>query len=291
MNIIKALNPYNYRTVVSFNFDKVTNQEYWDKRILDFYSKLQNIKIHNSLIGLRVNINEVNEFMLKLNIKEFILEEVERFYHECKKIEKIESFYYEINEKIFHIKGNESINIMINDIICPITPNAFIQANHIMGNILYSKLAELVLPNKNLIVYGRNSFHIASQINRKFENILCINPCKIAFDSGINMMKINNFNWNIDNSKFGLVTNISNSTADTTIIMSPGRSGYSYFDKINLEKFRGKQILYITCNEESLKRDIKNNFNIKNNILIELFPGTKYNEHIIELELINISYI
>ena len=55
-------------------------------------------------------------------------------------------------------------------------------------------------------------------------------------------------------------------------------------NKINLDQLKKKQVLYITCNEESLKNDIKDNFIIKNNIMIELFPGTQFNEHIIELE-------
>jgi tRNA/tmRNA/rRNA uracil-C5-methylase (TrmA/RlmC/RlmD family) len=67
--------------------------------------------------------------------------------------------------------------------------------------------------------------------------------------------------------------------------MSPGRSGYCYFDKIDLSKMKNKQIFYITCNEETMKKDIKDNFIIKNNIMIELFPGTIYNEHIINLSI------
>lgn len=282
---IKAINPLNYRTVVGFNFDKVTNQEYWDTRILDFYNKLQLVKIHPSFIGIRINVNEKNQFMLKLNVKEINLDAIREFYYNCINISNVTSFYYEHKEKIFHFDGEEYINIMINNITCPITPNAFVQANHIMGNILYQKISEIVKPNKNLVVYGRNSFHIASQIYDKFENILCINPCEIAYNVGLIMMIQNNYHWNTIKSKEALVDHINGSDNNTTIIMSPGRNGYSYFDKINLEKLKNKQILYITCNEVTLKRDIKDNFNIKKNIMIELFPGTQFNEHIIEMEV------
>jgi tRNA/tmRNA/rRNA uracil-C5-methylase (TrmA/RlmC/RlmD family) len=281
---IKAINPLNYRTVVGFNFDKVTNQRYWDKRILDFYDKIQTIKIHSSFIGLRVNVNESDEFMIKLNVKKVYIDKIEKFYNDCNEFVNVSSFYYECNDKIHHLNGSEYINILINGVRCPITPNAFVQANHIMGNILYSKVNELVKPNKNLIVYGRNSFHIASQIYKKFDNILCINPCEIAFNIGLKMMTNNNYNWSADKSKESLVHHINGSSDDTTIIMSPGRNGYAYFDQINLEKFSGKQVLYITCNEITLKSDIKDNLIIKKNIMIELFPGTAYNEHIVELE-------
>ena len=284
--IIKAFNPFNYRSVVAFNFDKVTNQEYWDTRILNFYEFLMLFPIHSSLIGIRVNINDENHFMLKLNVKEINLDEIQKFYDYCSSIVNLVSFYYECNEQIYYFKGLEFINIFINNIKTPIRPNSFVQANHQMGNILYSEVAKLIKPNKNLIVYGRNSFHIASQISYYFDNIICINPCEIAFNDGISLMNTNNFFWSTIKSKEALVDHINGSSDDTTIIMSPGRSGYTYFDKINKEKFRNKQFIYITCNEETFKFNIKNNFNIKKNIIIELFPGTKFNEHIIELDVI-----
>ena len=68
--IIRAINPLNYRTVVSFNFDKVTNQQFWDKRILELYNLIMTIKIDPIFIGLRININDDDEFMLKLNVME-----------------------------------------------------------------------------------------------------------------------------------------------------------------------------------------------------------------------------
>ena len=52
---ILAANPDNYRTVVSFNFDKVTNQCYWDKRILKYYTLImRTTSIDKSFIGLRI---------------------------------------------------------------------------------------------------------------------------------------------------------------------------------------------------------------------------------------------
>jgi tRNA/tmRNA/rRNA uracil-C5-methylase (TrmA/RlmC/RlmD family) len=100
------------------------------------------------------------------------------------------------------------------------------------------------------------------------------------------MVSRNNYQWDTIYSKEALVDHINGCDLNTTIIMSPGRNGYAFFDKINFDKLKNKQVLYITCNEETMCRDIKNNFNIKTNIMIELFPGTQYNEHIIELQSI-----
>lgn len=286
MKVINAINTLNYRSVVSFNFDKVTNQEYWDHRILKFYDLLKLYPFDKLFIGIRVNVNEDDHFMLKLNVSDININDIEKFYQYCAKFVNVKSFYYECKEIVYHYNGTKHINIKINNVIVPIAPNSFVQANHEMGNILYSEVAKLVKPNKNLIVYGRNAFHIASQIYDKFQNVLCINPCKIAFNDGILMMNLNNFMWNSIKTKELLVNHINGSSDDTTIIMSPGRSGYAFFDKINKDKFRNKQFIYITCNEETFKDNIKDNFNIKNNIMIELFPGTKFNEHIIELEVI-----
>ena len=287
MEVIKAIKPLNYRTVVSFNFDKITNLEYWDLRILEFYNNIMKYKIHESFIGLRININEKSEIMLKLNVRYLNIDAIRNFYFNSQKFGNVVSLYYENDEKIYFVEGKESINIYINDVEIPITPNSFIQANHEMGNILYQNVNDLVKPNENLIVYGRNSFHIASQIHKKFKNIICVNPCKIAYNDGLKYIEKNNYNWKIINSKEDLVGIINECTNDTTIILSPGRNGYTYFEKINLEKFRNKQVIYITCNEITMKRDLKienNKTMIKKNIMIELFPGTKFNENIVELE-------
>jgi hypothetical protein len=98
-------------------------------------------------------------------------------------------------------------------------------------------------------------------------------------------MRIYSYAWITYKTREELYLTINDSNENTTIIISPGRSGYYYFDEINLEKLRNKQFIYITCNEETLKKDIKDNFKIKKNIMIELFPNTEYNEHIYELEI------
>jgi len=282
--IIRAINSLNYRTVVSFNFDKVTNQQFWDKRILKLYDLIMTIKIDPIFIGLRINVNDDDEFMLKLNVMEINFEKMKSFYETIKKFADIISFYYEYKEKIFHLYGTDSLTIFINKLGIEIIPNSFIQANHEMGNILYSTINTRVDPNEKLIVYGRNSFHIALGLNTKFKQITCINPCEIAYNDGLKLIKTHKLKWNTILSKEAFVDSINESDDKTTIVMSPGRSGYAYFDKINLKQLKKKQVLYITCNEQSLKSDIKDNFIIKNNIMIELFPGTQFNEHIIELE-------
>lgn len=286
---ILAANPYNYRTVVSFNFDKVTNQCYWDKRILKYYTLImRTTSIDKSFIGLRINVNEANEFMMKLNIsaiEPINLKAIQHFYEVSKEFVDVKSFYYEIKEVATHFAGNKTIPIYLNGFQIPISPNSFIQANHIMGNILYDRLSHLVTPNKKLLVYGRNSFHIASQVYKKFELVMCLNPCPIAYQDGLEIIRSRDLNWGSVNTKESLYQEINESDLDTTIIMSPGRSGYCHFDKIDLSKMKNKQIFYITCNEETMKKDIKDDFIITNNIMIELFPGTIYNEHIIQLSI------
>jgi len=283
---ILAVNPYNYRTVVSFNFDKVTNQCYWDNRILKYYNLLMKTNsIDKSFIGLRINVNENDEFMLKLNVSSIDIDKIYNFYEISNSLINIQSFYFCFKEMPIYFAKSKTITINLNGFRIPISPNSFVQANHVMGNILYDKIAHLVHPNKNLLVYGRNSFHIASQVYKKFETIKCLNPCPIAYEDGLDIVKTNNLNWLSVNTKESLYQEINKSSPDTTIIMSPGRNGYSYFDKIDLSKFKNKQIFYITCNIETMKRDIKDNFIITNNIMVELFPGTIYNEHIIQLLL------
>ena len=281
--IIKAIRPLNYRYVVGFNFDKVTNQHLWDQRLIDFHNKLKRITIHQSFNGLRININDESQFMIKLSVSEPNLEKIDLFYNTIKQFADIVSFYYEYKNELFLHAGQKYMLVHINDIQIPLRPNSFTQANHHMGNILYEKINSLTKPNDTLICYGRNSFHIASQIYHKFRKVVCINPCDIAYEDGMELIIRHIFAWYTIKSREALYEEINSSTNNTTIIISPGRSGYCHFDKINLDKLKGKQFIYVTCNEESLKKDIKDNFIIKNNIMIELFPNTPFNEHIYEI--------
>jgi len=281
--IIKATSLLNYRMVVGFNFDKVTNQHLWDQRLIDFHNKLKRISIPQIFNGLRININDESQFMIKLSVSEPNLEKINLFYHTIQQFVDIVSFYYEYKNELFLHAGQKYMLVYINDVQIPLRPNSFTQANHHMGNVLYEKINSLTKSNDTLICYGRNSFHIASQIHEKFKKIICINPCDIAYEDGYELMKRNIYAWFTFKSRESLYEQINSSNENTTIIMSPGRSGYCYFDKINLDKLKGKQFLYVTCNEETLKNDIKDNFIIKNNIMIELFPNTPYNEHIYEL--------
>jgi tRNA/tmRNA/rRNA uracil-C5-methylase (TrmA/RlmC/RlmD family) len=280
---IKAMTPLNYRYVVGFNFDKVTNQHLWDQRLIDFHNKIKRISIDQTFNGLRININSESQFMLKLSVSEPNLEKIDLFYNTVKQFADIVSFYYEYKNELFLHAGQKYLIAYINNVQIPLRPNSFTQANHKMGNIMYAKINSMVQPNDTLICYGRNSFHIASQIEKKFRKIICINPCDIAYEDGMELMRRHVYAWYTLKSREALYQHINNSTDNTTIVISPGRSGYCHFDEINLDKLKGKQFLYVTCNEESLKKDIKDNFIIKNNIMIELFPNTPFNEHIYEL--------
>ena len=46
----------------------------------------------------------------------------------------------------------------------------------------------------------------------------------------------NNYCWDSICSKEALVNHINGCDLNTTIIMSPGRNGYAFFDKINFDK-------------------------------------------------------
>jgi len=284
--IIKAIKPINYRYVVGFNFDKVTNQHLWDQRLIDFHNKIKRTTIDQSFNGMRININDESEFTLKLSVSEPNIEKIDLFYKVCSEFANVVSFYYEYKNDLFLHAGQKYLLAYINNVQIPLRPNSFTQANHHMGNVLYEKINSLTKPNDTLICYGRNCFHIASQIQSKFKKIICINPCDIAYDDGIELMRRYVYAWYTLKSREALYQFINSSDSNTTIIISPGRSGYLHFDEINLDKLRGKQFLYVTCNEETLKKDIKDNFIIKQNIMIELFPNTPFNEHIYDIQRI-----
>jgi tRNA/tmRNA/rRNA uracil-C5-methylase (TrmA/RlmC/RlmD family) len=174
--------------------------------------------------------------MLKLSVSEPNIEKIDLFYNTVKQFANIVSFYYEYKNELFLHAGQKYLLAYINDVQIPLRPNSFTQANHEMGNIMYAKINSLVRPNDTLICYGRNSFHIASQIEKKFRKVICINPCDIAYEDGMELIKRRVYAWYTLKSREALYEYINDSTEDTTIVISPGRSGYCHFDEINLDK-------------------------------------------------------
>ena len=191
------------------------------------------------------------------------------------------------NENILYINGPKDIceNVMGYKIY--ISPNSFTQSNYNAMIKLYNIINNLTYINKTSILhyYGRGMTPISHVLHKNFDKIYGYSSCKISYDDGIktiNENNVNNIELILDKTKEIFFKNIEKDD-NSTIIISASRNGFKKLDKIN--KF--KKFIYIACNMESFLEEIKG-LPIKYDVIdeIDMFPGTKYKEIILNITLI-----
>ena len=149
--------------------------------------------------------------------------------------------------------------------------------------ILYDKVKEYAgVGNKLLDLYcGTGTISIYLKDN--FKEITGI---EINKESILNANINKNLN-NIKNIHFicGDASNIKDTNFDV-VIVDPPRSGLSKKVINLLNKINSNRIIYVSCNPNTLKRDIEllNNYNIKNIECVNMFNKTKHIEVICFLE-------
>lgn len=306
------------RNYIKFDFDNIQLSETWDPKINDlknllvsyihdnnyhiynkkynettmnFYSMTAKLTSLNEIYILILFINDTNDYSKYDNN----LQNLYNYIKENTKFNNI-SFWYQItdskakpreNENIFHINGPTDIceNVMGYKIY--ISPNSFTQSNYNAMIKLYNIINNLTSINKTNILhyYGRGMTPISHVLHNNFDKIYGYSSCKISYDDGIktiNENKVDNIELIYDKTKEIFFKNVERDE-DSTIIISASRNGFKKLDKI--KKF--KKFIYIACNMESFLEEIKG-LPIKYDVIneIDMFPGTKYKEIILNITLI-----
>ena len=192
---------------------------------------------------------------------------------------------YMNNELIYE---KERGYFILNDIKYYVSNNAFFQINTSNIENLYNQIIRLGNFNKNdkvIDLYcgvGSITLYISSYV----KNVLGIEIVDSAIDSAKENAKINN----IKNVSFkcGSVSSLidDNKTANK-IIVDPPRSGLDKHTVKVLNTSKVERIIYVSCDPITLARDINllNNYELKDIILIDMFPQTYHCESIVLLKL------
>ena len=170
-----------------------------------------------------------------------------------------------------------------------ISSQSFFQVNTKGMEILYNKALSKANINKNEIVLdaycGVGTISIFASKYAKYVYGIELNK-KAILDANINK-KINNIN-NIEfiaSDATNFITNLAkNRTKIDVVIMDPPREG-STKQFINAIKFlNAKKVIYISCNPETLKRDLhifkENDYKIENIEAVDVFSKTLHLESI-----------
>ena len=290
--IIKSDEQYNYRNKVSLKIEngiigyyendthKIIHIDYCylgSKVINEIIKNLDKLQIKNGSVTIRCNNKE--EVLLIINSDD-TLENIDWFINNYRIAGIIQ------NDKCIY--GDDYFIMNISKYLFKVSYNSFFQINPYICEKLLNYVHEYTKDAKNIIdLYcGVGSLTIASA--NQDNKVLGVEIVENAIiDANINQ----NFN-HVTNAQFICadtkdVTNKITSDYDT-IILDPPRSGVhpKVINKIINENIN--KIIYISCDANTLVRDLKlfeNKYEIEEFILFDMFPNTYHVESLCILKL------
>lgn len=282
VNTIISNNEINYRNKVTFH---IHNGK------LGYYQKnSNNLVIIEECLILNKEINKIKKYLETLDLTK-VTEIMIRYsnnydellinfkgqlkdYDHLKKIKNIKSIY--INNYLVY--GNPTIKEKINNLEFLIGPNSFFQINTNMIANLYNSIKNFITPSSSLLDLYCGTGTIGIYLNEYFEHILGIDIVKENIENAFLNKEINK----IDNISFQHkdASSIENTYFDV-VIVDPPRAGLGEKTKEHLLNINSKIIIYVSCNPNTLKKDIeklKEKYQLVEITPVNMFPKTEHIE-------------
>ena len=191
-------------------------------------------------------------------------------------------------EKILYGKG--FIYEYVGNYKFKISANSFFQVNTNMMEIIYNKAVEFAKFSKNDVVIDAYSGigSISIFIAKYVKEVISVELNKTAHQNAIINAKLNNIkniNFINDDATKYLVNLAKTSNKIDKIIMDPPREGSSNDFIFSISKMNIKNVIYISCNPVTLKRDLilfkKLNYQVIKIVSIDNFPKTQHVETVV----------
>ena len=282
VNTIISNNEINYRNKVTFH---IHNGK------LGYYQKnSNNLVLIDECLILNKEINKIKKYLETLDLTK-VTEIMIRYsnnydellinfkgqlkdYNNLKKIKNIKSIY--INNYLVY--GNPTIKEKINNLEFLIGPNSFFQINTNMIANLYNSIKNFITPSSSLLDLYCGTGTIGIYLNEYFEHILGIDIVKENIENAFLNKEINK----IDNISFQHkdASSIENTYFDV-VIVDPPRAGLGEKTKEHLLNINSKIIIYVSCNPNTLKKDIeklKEKYQLVEITPVNMFPKTEHIE-------------
>ena len=282
VNTIISNNEINYRNKVTFH---IHNGK------LGYYQKnSNNLVLIDECLILNKEINKIKKYLETLDLTK-VTEIMIRYsnnydellinfkgqlkdYNNLKKIKNIKSIY--INNDLVY--GNPTIKEKINNLEFLIGPNSFFQINTNMIANLYNSIKNFITPSSSLLDLYCGTGTIGIYLNEYFEHILGIDIVKENIENAFLNKEINK----IDNISFQHkdASSIENTYFDV-VIVDPPRAGLGEKTKEHLLNINSKIIIYVSCNPNTLKKDIeklKEKYQLVEITPVNMFPKTEHIE-------------
>ena len=276
INYIKNNHEYNYRNKVTLHvhdekiglYDEKTHQ----------LCEVSNCMLLNPLINNKINeikrfdLSSISEIMIRvINNKIMISVTSSKEDINIKNI-KCDSLY--INNNL--VKGEEYLIDEINNYKFTIYPNSFYQVNKEGMTNVYNIAYNYLKKCENLLDLYCGTGTITIWMHDKADKVTAVEINKTAIKNAIINKELNN----IDNIDF-ICNDAKNIKGEyDTIIIDPPRNGMSIYVVDYLNYSKAKNIIYISCNPNTLKRDLSylDKYEIVDISACDMFPRTKHVE-------------
>ena len=281
LSIIKNPQPFNYRnkvtlkivdgkigfyesksnTIVSINECLLAS-----KSINDVISNIDKLNIKNGIVTIRSN--ELNEILLVINTLGIV------------NLNNLNTniIGVVINDKLCY--GVDTINEVINGITYQTSYNSFFQVNPYITSLLFNIIKDNIYSDNILDLYcGVGA--ITLQVASKCKKVTGVEIVDNAIKNAKHNAKINNIN-NVDfilSDSTKAVKELENNY--NTIIVDPPRSGLTKEVCNYLSNSNAKRIIYVSCNPQTLFRDLdllKEKYEVNKYYLCDMFSYTAHVE-------------
>ena len=197
-----------------------------------------------------------------------------------------------LGDKEIVIYGPGYIEDILQEKTFRISPKSFYQINPVQTEKLYSKAIEFAgLTGKETVLdaySGTGTIGICA--SDKAKKVICVELNKDAVKDAIVNAKRNNVSniemFNQDAGEFMLKQAEANIKMDV-VFMDPPRSGSDEKFLRSLCKHAPKKVVYISCNPETLARDLKfltkNGYKAEKAVACDMFPTTNHCECVVKL--------
>ena len=280
------VNEYNYRNKVTLHVkdNKIGFYKENTNDLVEIDKCILLDELINKYISILKNydLSKVKSIMIRSNSKEVMIK-LEGSLNDKDLLDLIRnkdlySLYF--NEKFIY--GNEYLVFDIEGIKYTVYPDSFFQVNTLGMIKLYNIVKELSSGDKLLDLYcGTGTIGI--YLHERFKYILGVEKEKSSIKNAKLNKKINKLN----NIEFMLSDSKDVKDSFDFVIVDPPRIGLSKTVINNLIEINSKKIIYVSCNPNTLKRDIdmlKDSYNVVSITPVNMFPKTMHVECICILE-------
>ena len=287
---IFSYNEYNYRNKITLKikdnklgfYKTKTNELVEINECLITNNKLNNV-IKDLNKYLKTNEIKNNEIMLRIcNDKIMMslsnLNNIDNF---IKYFNYVDSIY--VNNKLVH--GQKTLIENINDYKFNVSPKSFFQVNKKVMEKMYEKVLSYIDENDLTLDLYSGTGTITILLSKISKKVIGIELEKDAVKDSKENLKLNNIN-NVVFYK-GKVEDKINDLKDLkidNIVIDPPRAGINKKGIEIIKEINSKQIIYISCNPNTLARDynlLKDLYEIKEITLYDMFPQTYHIESVL----------